>query len=452
MEVKKGKSLYTIFLIYLIGFCVLTFLLLFSFVLIFKLAVNNNILNPANYVQNKIEKLKEEVDEGKAINENDMPYPSKYIFINSKDKVEKTNFSKEELIEVKENLNRKNSKYKYIYTTVETKSGKWIIQYDIKAHFTTRFWNELIPYPETLIIGAFFSGFIIIAVFIAIKFGKKLKKELYPIQVSTEKIKNQDLDFEILSSNIKEFNEVLNSIEDMKRALKESLQTQWAIEQRKKNQIGALAHDIKTPVTIIKGNAQLLNESEICEDDRELVKYIINNSDKIESYISTLMYISKYDSDLIDLKETIKLETFIEDLITQLDMMCNLKNIKYLTKISYESEYITSNKELLNRAIINIISNAIDYSKKNSEIELIIQEAKGELVFTVKDLGEGFTEEGLKNATNQFYMEQAERKVGKHYGMGLYIAESVAKKNGGYVTLKNRKDKKGAEVSLFIKI
>lgn len=49
-------------------------------------------------------------------------------------------------------------------------------------------------------------------------------------------------------------------------------------------------------------------------------------------------------------------------------------------------------------------------------------------------------------------MESSERKVGKHYGMGLYIADSIAKKHNGFVVLKNRKDKSGAEVSLIINI
>lgn len=104
------------------------------------------------------------------------------------------------------------------------------------------------------------------------------------------------------------------------------------------------------------------------------------------------------------------------------------------------------------RAITNIISNAVDYSPERSELEFVVSENEGMLKFTVRDSGKGFTDSGLKNATSQFYMEASERKVGKHYGMGLYIAESVAKKHRGYVIVKNREDKVGAEVSLVINI
>lgn len=104
---------------------------------------------------------------------------------------------------------------------------------------------------------------------------------------------NQDLDFEVKNSDVKEFNEVLISISNMKIALKESLMMQWHMEKEKKNQICALAHDIKTPITIIKGNAELLKESQLCQEDREFTDYIINNADKVEKYISILIDISK---------------------------------------------------------------------------------------------------------------------------------------------------------------
>lgn len=102
------------------------------------------------------------------------------------------------------------------------------------------------------------------------------------------------------------------------------------------------------------------------------------------------------------------------------------------------------------RAIINIMSNAVDYSPIKSEIDFVVIENNDKFTFTIIDCGKGFTESGLKNSIKQFYMEANERKVGEHYGMGLYIAESVARKHGGFVNFKNRNDKAGAEVSLVI--
>ena len=151
-----------------------------------------------------------------------------------------------------------------------------------------------------------------------------------------------------------------------------------------------------------------------------------------------------------ELKENIKTDEILDELKSELYMLCSLKDIRVVTNINYKTKSFISNKELLMRAIINIISNAVDYSPPKSQIEFEVSENEGILIFTIRDSGKGFTENGLKNATNQFYMEASERKVGKHYGMGLYIADSVAKNHGGSLILKNREDKDGAEVSLII--
>ena len=149
-------------------------------------------------------------------------------------------------------------------------------------------------------------------------------------------------------------------------------------------------------------------------------------------------------------KEAIDIDKFVEELKCELYALCSLKSIAVSNKMSYKTKIIIGNKELLMRAIVNIMSNAVDYSPTKSEIEFVVSEKEGMFIFTIRDSGRGFTEGGLKNATSQFYMEANERKVGEHYGMGLYIAESVAKKHGGFVILKNREDKVGAEVSLMI--
>lgn len=89
-------------------------------------------------------------------------------------------------------------------------------------------------------------------------FAKELRKELKPVMDATTKIEEQELEFNISSSRIIEFNDILKSIYNMKNSLKKSLKTQWNIERQQKEQVSALAHDLKTPLTIIGGNADRL--------------------------------------------------------------------------------------------------------------------------------------------------------------------------------------------------
>lgn len=447
---KKEVTLYSVFLKYLVTFCILIFLSLSLIVFIFIGGMGIGVILPANYAQNNVEELKKEILSDDKFDESKIKYPYSYGFYNENLELVNSNFNKKQLYEANQYINGVSFNASYIYTKVALKDGICVISYDIKPHFSSEYLNGIVPNLELFMIILFCVLFFIISVMIVRSFGKKLRNELNPLKKSTEFIIEQDLDFEIVPTNIREFNEVLISIENMRDALKKSLETQWKAEQKKKEQISALAHDIKTPLTIIKGNAELLSECDSLYDDKKYVDFIIRNTDKIEKYISLLMDISKAENDIDYVIESIDFDDFLQELIYETNMMCLNKNIKSIVKVNSAPKDFRANRGLLMRALINIIINAIDYSNEEDEIEVLIDYKDSKLKFTIKDCGTGFTKEGLKNATNQFYMEESQRRVGKHYGIGLYIAETIAKKHDGEIVLKNREDRKGAEVSLIL--
>ena len=452
MEVtnKKEVTLYSVFLKYLITFCGLIFLSVSLIVFIFIGGMGIGVILPANYSQNNVEELKKEILNDEKFDKSKIEYPYSYGFYNKDSELIDSNFNKKQLYEVHEYLNGTSFNANYIYTKIELKDGICIIAYDIKPHFSSKYLNNIFPNLELLMFSLFCILFFIISVILVRSFGKKLRNELNPLKKSTESIMEQNLDFEVAPTNIKEFNEILNSIENMRDALKKSLETQWKSEQKKKEQISALAHDIKTPLTIIKGNAELLSECDSLYDDKKYVDFIIRNTDKIEKYTSLLMDISKAESDMDYTIESIDFDDFLQELIYETNMMCINKNIKSIVRVNSAPKDLKANRGLLMRALINIIINSIDYSNEGDKIEVLVDYDNSKLKFTIRDCGVGFTKEGLKNATSQFYMEESQRTAGKHYGIGLYIAETVAKKHNGEIVLKNREDRKGAEVSLIL--
>ena len=119
--------------------------------------------------------------------------------------------------------------------------------------------------------------------------AKRITRQLSPMLEASDKIANQELDFEIGSSNIKEFNDVLNSLDIMKKALSDSLRENWIKEENKRSQISALMHDLKTPVSIVQGNAELLKVTDLTDEQKDYVAYIIKNSTRISDYTKALM-------------------------------------------------------------------------------------------------------------------------------------------------------------------
>lgn len=323
-----------------------------------------------------------------------------------------------------------------------------IIQYDLLAHFRNPLLHKMIPYPELLMLLLLLGCVILFAVITASKFSKKLKQSLISIITTTEKIGNQDLDFDITPTQISEFNSVLNTIEKLKVALSSSLKEQWNKEQQKKTQLSALAHDIKTPLTVIKGNAELLEESGSSKENKELITYIQSSSETIEKYLELLMSVVNNNSIHID-KNVISLRNFLHDVSTESVALCKTKNIVFQLKNTVKYDTIYVDGALLKRAIMNIVDNAVRYSDTNSEIDFTITENESYIIFHIADTGKGFSEESLKKATQEFFTEDTSR-TNQHYGLGLSFAKAIAEIHQGILELRNQIDAKGAIVSIKI--
>ncbi len=125
---------------------------------------------------------------------------------------------------------------------------------------------------------------LIITIIIATKINaNKFVLSLKKLNIVTKKIKEQNLDFDVEYSNIKEIDDVISSMDDMKNELKQSLKEQWKLQKLKKEQISSIAHDTKTPITILKGNAELLNDTNLNDEQRCYLKYINSNMKTIEN-------------------------------------------------------------------------------------------------------------------------------------------------------------------------
>ena len=136
-----------------------------------------------------------------------------------------------------------------------------IVRYQMVAKFSDPFLREIFPNAEFLILFIALLLFLTEAVLTARNFGRYLKRRLDTLTEIAAKVGQEDLDFEREYSDIREVDDVLGALFKMKEALQRSLEEQWESRRQKQEQIAALAHDIKTPLTIIRGNAELMQET-----------------------------------------------------------------------------------------------------------------------------------------------------------------------------------------------
>lgn len=163
-----------------------------------------------------------------------------------------------------------------------------VLQYYIGSQFTNEWFNEHFPSPEILLYILIGANCIAVCVILTTKFSKNLRVQLAPLFEATEQVAQKNLDFEVGHSKIREFEDALCSFANMKDNLKMSLEKQWHAEQLQREQISALAHDLKTPLTVIQGNIDLINETELDDEQRLYADYITESSSQISIYIKTL--------------------------------------------------------------------------------------------------------------------------------------------------------------------
>ena len=336
------------------------------------------------------------------------------------------------------------------YLLVTRENEYVVLQYYIGSQFINEWCYNHFPSPEILLYILIGINCISVCAILTAKFAKNMQVQLSPLFEATDKVAGQNLDFEVGHSKIKEFEDVLRSFSEMKDNLKSSLEKQWSAEQLQREQIAALAHDLKTPLTVIQGNIDLISETELDDEQQLYAGYIIESSEQMSVYIRTLIDISRTVAGYQLNSEEFDIADYMGQIEAQANSLCLTKEICLHMEIGANLGTFKADKLLLERAIMNVIGNALDYSPPKGTVYVEVQKSDDFLQISIIDEGSGFTPEALHHAQEQFFMGNKSRTSNMHFGMGLYITSSIIKQHNGQLILKNSDKTKGAQVIIKI--
>lgn len=323
-----------------------------------------------------------------------------------------------------------------------------VLRYYIGSQFTVSWLPEYFPSPDTLAFILMAVNSLLVIIILTARFAKNLRTQLTPLFEATAEVSKQNLDFEVGHAKIKEFEDVLASFSDMKDNLQISLERQWKTEQTQKEQIAALAHDLKTPLTVIQGNADLLTETNLDDEQRLYAGYVVESSGQMQSYIQTLIDISRAAVGYQLHIESIDLPAFMQHLFGYMESLCRTKEIRLQMNTVSLPQMLKFDRVLIERAIMNVISNGLDYSPQGGTLYVDVQSNNGFVEISVTDEGTGFSKEALCHAQERFYMGDQSRNSKLHFGMGLYITNSIMEQHNGQLILETSKETGGAKVTM----
>ena len=346
--------------------------------------------------------------------------------------------------------NGKNVVHPYRIRIVERENEVILLRYRLTSQFSNPVLRRICPTSDFLLIGLIMIEIIVLLLLVSHWFGKYTGRKIDKLLIVTKKIEKQDLDFKIESSGIFEVDRALSALEHLKQALKNSLAEQWQADKLRQEQISALAHDLKTPLTIIRGNTELLYDTILADNQKECADYIEGSVVQMQDYVETLINMTKAKDHFPFRRENVKLSSLLQESHTQAKGLCAVKNIHLEWRENFNREYIFADSEQLIRSFANVLSNAIEYTPEGKTVFFEVYEKDHSILCSITDMGSGFSPEALKRATEQFYMDEQSRHSKSHYGIGLYVANSIIAQHGGQLILSNSEKTGGAQVIIKI--
>ncbi|MFR4102017.1 MAG: ATP-binding protein [Streptococcus sp.] len=451
---KREHSLRTLLLSYVVSLTVLSAISSLLILSLFSLSYRFGVVIPANQVESDLSALRSDIETSKVFNPNVLPDGTRYVFLTRDFKLKKSNMPvnlQEESLLNYQFKNAHGGKYGY-FQSFERSDGIVIVNYQLSPRYRNAWMNQYFPNADLMMIGSVMVSVLLIFVVLTFFYANKLRQQLRPILRATEKIAEQDLDFQTSQSTIKEFNQVLSGLDHMRAALRESLMKNWKAEQDKQNQISALTHDLKTPLTVARGNADLLAMTPLDGEQTDLLEHFQKGIAQVDAYVQELSELNKTSLKKTLTLEEIPVKEFVEDIYDQTLSLAQTKQINVaFDKKDIKKEIIGHwDRSLLNRAFMNIVSNAVEHTPSGSQLLLTARLEEDEFTFICLDSGPGFSLESLAKSTQLFYQEDKSRQSRNHSGLGLTIANDIVRLHHGSLSLSNDDNTGGAKVTIIL--
>nr|UWI51992.1 HAMP domain-containing histidine kinase [Clostridioides difficile] len=323
--------------------------------------------------------------------------------------------------------------------------GAILFAYQLKLTYANG--NENVRWKDDRVIMiALLSPFIYIIGF-TILFSRILAKNINrPLKLlmdSSQKIKEKNLDFEIDYYENNELGKLCSAFSEMKDELKKSLSAQWKIEQERVEMVEALAHDLKSPLSIVKVYSEaLVDDTEISEEQHQYLAVIEANVDKSVSLVQQMQYTSELEKSCIQLQLVpINLAEFLERKVYYYELEARKKEISILLNIQSDiEEPVLIDIEKLERIFDNIVSNSLQYTPAGGEIKISAKAEKEYMSYEICDSGTGFSAKDMHKVFEKFYRgDEARQTEGGHSGLGLYIVKQLVEMLGGSIRIESAK-------------
>ena len=293
----------------------------------------------------------------------------------------------------------------------------------------------------------FISAFVIlisVALVVGLWVYRSIAVPLVKLKKATQNIKEGNLDFVLDVEGKDEFSELCQDFEEMRRRLKESTEEKSLIEKENRELISNISHDLKTPITAVKGYVEGIMDG-VADTPEKMDRYvrpIYNKTNEMDHLINELTFYSKIDTNRIPYTfNKLNVEDYFEDCSEEVGLELETRGIELVYANYVEKDVmVIADGEQIRRVIHNIISNAIKYmDKPKGIIQIRIKDVGDFIQIEIEDNGKGIGPKDLPYIFDRFYRTDVSRNSSKGgSGIGLSIVKKILEDHGGKVWATSR--------------
>ena len=307
--------------------------------------------------------------------------------------------------------------------------------------------SNAIPEVEEFLVNMLYGVVVVLAITaIALVFWiyNGVMRPLTKMKEAANNIKEGNLDFELKVETDDELGQLCKDLEDMRRRLKDTAEEKIKYDKQNKELISNISHDLKTPVTTIKGYAEgiLDGVADTPEKVERYVRTIYNKAMDMDRLINELTLYSKIDTNRIPYDfNIISVNNYFNDCAEELQIEMEDKGAEFGYFNYVENDIkIIADAEQLRRVIYNIVNNSMKYmDKSRAKINLRVKDVGDFIQVEIEDNGKGIAAKDLPSIFDRFYRTDASRNSSTGgSGIGLSIVKKIIEEHGGKIWATSR--------------
>ncbi len=213
-------------------------------------------------------------------------------------------------------------------------------------------------------------------------------------------------------------------------------------DQLRRELVANISHDLRSPLASVQGyleTIQLKGEDLTREQFQQYIETALGNTKRLNNLIGDLFDLSKLDAENVQpVLESVSVAELVQDLVLQFKPIAEKKNIDLNAEFPEQTQtYITADIGLLNRAISNLINNAIEHTPEGGSVVVAFSKDGKDVRIEVTDTGSGIPEADLPHIFDRFYQADKSRNSGSNAGLGLAIAQKIFSLHNGKVAVES---------------